>query len=116
MFVEGVRDARRVPNFRAARRANRAQGFGVLKDRLYGLRSALDDPFAVMPRAGLDQSRHSPSKKREQPKLPPPSHSVDQDRSRTAEWASLLSMRRPYSSVSSIFSASPVLEIGRAHV
>src|SRR3546814_12500614 len=67
------------------------------------LRAALDDPFAVMPRAGLDQSRHSPSKKREQPKLPPPSHSVDQDRSRTAEWASLLSMRRPYSSVSSIF-------------
>src|SRR3546814_8704908 len=65
-----------------------------------------------MPRAGLDQSRHSPSKKREQPKLPPPSHSVDQDRSRTAEWASLLSMRRPYSSVSSIFSASPVLASG----
>src|SRR3546814_7746025 len=76
------------------------------------LRAALDDPFAVMPRAGLDQSRHSPSKKREQPKLPPPSHSVDQDRSRTAEWASLLSMRRPYSSVSSIFSASPVLASG----
>src|SRR3546814_7651262 len=90
IFDDGVRDARRVPNFRAARRANRAQGFGVLKDRLYVLRAALDDPFAVMPRAGLDQSRHSPSKKREQPKLPPPSHSVDQDRSRTAEWASLL--------------------------
>src|SRR3546814_19078396 len=45
IFDDGVRDARRVPHFRAARRANRAQGFGVLKDRLYVLRAALDDPF-----------------------------------------------------------------------